>query len=499
MNQALILLLFLLSFTSLNASANQVLAAHADYYAALGVHPNANGSEIKEAYKKKAMEFHPDRNPGLHGAKAAENEERMKLINEAYSVLKDETKRAEYDRLHIHGATLNDSAKIRTAHSSAEALDDLLRQMNETSEEEKIIDLLKQLRSFGPFLYSNGVAFDRFYEVMRGYSEYEKFGTLATARRFFDMTDSWNYGLYLSGGSSFVTWAPQYQAILKTLLLRGNSVEAIVSMIDGASASKYASNRFRLDIMHAQVIFKTLFEYRLVTTAPGFISSSELLRPLFQHEDLINKLHGSLSGLFQYVHPFVAQLSAEQRMDLSLRVGTDPIETLALMESVLQSQRQDRRLTGRQLTEFLGSLIEHRELVFNFDTYFRSKGVDQNTIAKWRAEGRAKNWNMVPEARAGQMYKRDIVKLLSRYSDVLEDLDFKAIAEHLGVMEVALRSGILLRKFSFAKGVSWIDQLPKASYKEYVPRDADPGQPSLRSPPGSRILPGTCINLFSGR
>ena len=67
--------------------------AKQDYYEALGVGRSANKDEIKRAYRKWAMQFHPDRNPGDASA-----EQKFKEISEAYEVLKDEEKRAAYDR-----------------------------------------------------------------------------------------------------------------------------------------------------------------------------------------------------------------------------------------------------------------------------------------------------------------------------------------------------------------------------------------------------------------
>lgn len=64
-----------------------------DYYEVLGVSKNATTEEIKKAYKKKALENHPDRNPGDKGA-----EERFKEAAEAYSVLSDPQKRQRYDQ-----------------------------------------------------------------------------------------------------------------------------------------------------------------------------------------------------------------------------------------------------------------------------------------------------------------------------------------------------------------------------------------------------------------
>ncbi len=67
--------------------------AKQDYYATLGVARDASTEDLKKAYRKQAMQFHPDRNPGDKQAEA-----RFKEINEAYDVLKDDQKRAAYDR-----------------------------------------------------------------------------------------------------------------------------------------------------------------------------------------------------------------------------------------------------------------------------------------------------------------------------------------------------------------------------------------------------------------
>src|ERR1700710_1120110 len=67
--------------------------AKSDYYSSLGVARDASADELKKAYRKQAMQFHPDRNPGDKAAEA-----RFKEVSEAYEVLKDDQKRAAYDR-----------------------------------------------------------------------------------------------------------------------------------------------------------------------------------------------------------------------------------------------------------------------------------------------------------------------------------------------------------------------------------------------------------------
>ena len=60
-----------------------------DYYEILGVSKSASDDEIKKAFRKKAMEFHPDKNGG--------DDTKFKEINEAYTVLSDKQKRQNYD------------------------------------------------------------------------------------------------------------------------------------------------------------------------------------------------------------------------------------------------------------------------------------------------------------------------------------------------------------------------------------------------------------------
>jgi len=70
------------------------MASKRDYYEVLGLAKGASDEEIKKAYRRLAVKYHPDKNPGDKAA-----EEKFKELGEAYGVLGDADKRAAYDQL----------------------------------------------------------------------------------------------------------------------------------------------------------------------------------------------------------------------------------------------------------------------------------------------------------------------------------------------------------------------------------------------------------------
>ncbi len=113
-----------------------------DYYEILGVQKNADKDQIKSAYRKLALQYHPDRN------KAPEAEERFKEISEAYAVLSDEAKRAQYDRFGHEG--------IQGRYST----EDIFRTAN--------FDEIFRDLGFGGFGGFGGSIFDMFFGNMTG-------------------------------------------------------------------------------------------------------------------------------------------------------------------------------------------------------------------------------------------------------------------------------------------------------------------------------------------
>jgi molecular chaperone DnaJ len=96
--------------------------AKRDYYEILGVTKGASAEEIKKSYRKVAMQYHPDRNPGDKSA-----EEKFKEAAEAYEILSDQDKRAQYDRYGHAGVSSNG----RGGHPGGMNMDDIFSQFGD--------------------------------------------------------------------------------------------------------------------------------------------------------------------------------------------------------------------------------------------------------------------------------------------------------------------------------------------------------------------------------
>src|SRR3978361_2248997 len=111
--------------------------AKRDFYEILGVAKSASTDEIKKSYRKVAMQFHPDRNPGDKSA-----EEKFKEAAEAYEILSDQDKRAQYDRYGHAGVSNNG----RGGHPGGMNMEDIFSQFGDIFGED----------IFGSFFGGNG-------------------------------------------------------------------------------------------------------------------------------------------------------------------------------------------------------------------------------------------------------------------------------------------------------------------------------------------------------
>ena len=87
------------------------MADKRDYYEVLGLKKDASDEEIKKAFRKMAMKYHPDKNPGDKKA-----EEAFKEVNEAYSILSDPEKKQRYDQFGHAGVDPNAGFGLSLIH-----------------------------------------------------------------------------------------------------------------------------------------------------------------------------------------------------------------------------------------------------------------------------------------------------------------------------------------------------------------------------------------------
>jgi curved DNA-binding protein len=117
-----------------------------DYYGILGVSKNATDTDIKKAYRKLAMQYHPDRNPG----KEKWANEKFKEINEAYGVLGDAEKRRRYDQF----GTVGNLGDIFGSPSTRTTFEEMMRDFGGAGLRFDFLDGI-----FGDFLKGRGASF----------------------------------------------------------------------------------------------------------------------------------------------------------------------------------------------------------------------------------------------------------------------------------------------------------------------------------------------------
>jgi curved DNA-binding protein len=120
-----------------------------DYYEILGVPRSASDEDIKKAYRKLAMQFHPDRNPG----KEKWANEKFKEINEAYGVLGNPDKRKQYDQF----GTTGDASDIFGSHTTSATFEDLMREFGGQGLRFDFLDNI-----FGDFLRGRDFSFRQY-------------------------------------------------------------------------------------------------------------------------------------------------------------------------------------------------------------------------------------------------------------------------------------------------------------------------------------------------
>jgi DnaJ-class molecular chaperone len=120
-----------------------------DYYTTLGLNKNATADQIKKAYRKLAMQYHPDRNPG----KEQWANEKFKEINEAFGVLGDPEKRKQYDQF----GTLGNIGDIFGNQATRTTFEDLMKDFGGAGLGFGFLDNI-----FGDILKGKGFSFQTF-------------------------------------------------------------------------------------------------------------------------------------------------------------------------------------------------------------------------------------------------------------------------------------------------------------------------------------------------
>ena len=215
-----------------------------DYYGTLGVPRNASDAEIKKAYRKLAMQYHPDRNPG----KEKWANEKFKEINEAYGVLGDPQKRKQYDQF----GTVGEMGDIFGSPFTRTTFQEMMKDFGGAGLRFDFLDDV-----FGDFLKGRGSSFSfrsfggrpgRVRFEARPGQEINLDEILGQARRSQDV----HYELAISQGEAL-------QGVTKTLKRRGKRLEVkIPAGVRTASVVRLRNARQISDGLPGDILIKVI-------------------------------------------------------------------------------------------------------------------------------------------------------------------------------------------------------------------------------------------------
>ncbi len=445
------------------------------YYKILGINPNASHDEIQSAYRKQVKDHHPDLFSTLE--EKNRHEEILKSINEAYEVLSDPEARNGYNSKLRADFSENHQAKS-TIHSIQD-LEMQIARVRVANTENDIISELNKLDEFGGLIYSDYDAFKFFYSAMKSMTEAGKFSYLSTAQVLLSITESWTYAEYLTGENT-LDWDSLHTGIIKRLILNGFSLSDVLAMLGKTSATAdmsylhQALGAFRAhapfpsrmrrpyDIKFLTIgpIFEALFKTKQIATYEQYVTTVAVMKEAVKGLDLDHPLRYSLRDKVQYVIPFVEKMNFSELLDLTYMVDLNPIEELAVMETILETQHQTNRLTPIELGMLLVNLIGNAFTSGSFNEIsFAGYGLSEMSkyVAMHRgydvtylrkAVGNHEDPDIIRDRVLSSFLKSDIVDLLTRYKDLISKLnlsgdDWQKIEHDLNMF---FGSGVKLEK-----------------------------------------------------
>ncbi|MEK6774125.1 MAG: DnaJ domain-containing protein [Bdellovibrionota bacterium] len=351
-----------------------------NYYEILGVTENASAQEITNAYRKKAKEHHPDMHTSSQ--EKIEGEKIFKLLNEAHKTLSDPESRQEYN-LKNNIKAQNPESPTETTQT-LEELKNHLENLRQATSEENIYENIKELAKFRDLIYSHKDIFEVFFTSMKKLIINNKLKNLSTSNLFLRLTVGWS-GYYARSGDM---WDVLQNLVFERLLMNGVNLPTLIRMMDkpidpvdaeilqskfektqeyerflninpslGSIESNWQSRGFVKTLKFFQAgnraadsIFRALFNSNQITNYKQFVTAVRVLKesPMYLGE--------SLDGQLGYTFTFINEMNFLELLDLSHMTSTYPIEILALLENILESQSVNPRFTSEELTKLIIAL-----------------------------------------------------------------------------------------------------------------------------------------------